>query len=174
MKGYKTSINHGYYHRTTRKSKSGKRALRGPNELDNDQKIALLSVYIEDRNHRDGVGTDQLLKVFYASIIIGMLPNLSGILGVSINIIPSIVFRILGIIIAIIFIHIASAYADRLNAISSTYSRIIKTLPRKYRRDPINPVYDKFMSSWISKCMFFAALAIQITMLVTDIIQMIH
>lgn len=139
-------------------------------DLSHDQKIALLSVYLEDRNHRDGVGTDQLLKVFYASIIIGMLPNLSGALGVSINMIPSIVFRILGILIAIIFIHVASAYADRLNAISSTYSRVILTLPAKYRRDPIDPKYDKFMSNWMSNCMFIAALVIHITMLVTDII----
>jgi len=139
--------------------------------LDNDQIIALMAVYLEDRNHRDQLGTDHIFKFFYASIIIGLVPNLSAALGTSFDFIPSIVFRIVGLLIAGFYIYVASAYADRLNAMSSSYARLIDMLPESYHRTPIKAKYDKYMSTWISNCMFIASILLQITMLISDFAQ---
>ena len=142
-------------------------------ELKTEDLLTLISIYLEDRNQRDSLGTDLTFKFFYASIIVGLLPNLSQALGVVIPVIPSIVFRLVGIALAVFFIYASNAFADRLNAMSSTYSRLIKMLPAKYQRNDINHKYDRYMSNWVNLCMFIALLIINITMCIFDIIQQV-
>jgi hypothetical protein len=107
-------------------------------ELNNQEIIALLDVYLNEFIHRNHMLWSQVFKFFYASIIVMLLPNLSDFLGITLPSFPILMFRIIGAIMTVAFFYISIGYAKRLEASTKTYNRIIDKLDIGYQRIKIN------------------------------------
>lgn len=113
-----------------------------PNVLTNDQVIALLSIYNDEWCYRDDSVWKHTFKYFFATIIMMMMPNIAGYFNLNLNL-PAIIFRLIGLAIAIFSFYVGIAYAIRLEASGDTYRRILSYLPAEYRRTSINAIKKK-------------------------------
>ena len=110
-------------------------------ELNPEQIISLMAVYLDEWKHRDSLLWSQTFKLFYANLIIITLPYIADFLGISLPQIDNKVFSIVGIIIAFVFLYISLGYSKRLNASSKTYAKMIKMLENEnYQRIPLEKI----------------------------------
>lgn len=103
--------------------------------LGDEQVIALMGTYLSEWEHRDELMWSQVLKLFYATLIVIVLPNIAQYIGIDLQTIPCILFPVVGIVMAIAFLYIGLAYAVRLTASSRTYENMMKLLgDKQYER----------------------------------------
>lgn len=114
--------------------------------LNNDQIIALMSVYLSEWEHRDELLWTQIFKYFYAVLIVTVLPNIATFIGIELPEINIKLFPIIGMVMALVFLYVGLGYAIRLRASSRTYEEIMKLLgSEKYERISIR---DKKKIKW--------------------------
>lgn len=87
---------------------------------DYDTTISLLNVYFSEWSHRDQILWSQIFKFYYAILIIILLPNISPHFDLTLPPMPDLAFRLLGLLLSIVFLYIALGYVVRLQAISYT------------------------------------------------------
>lgn len=102
-----------------------------------DTTISLLNVYFSEWSHRDQFLWSKTFKLYYAILIIILLPNITNFLNIKLPPIPTITFRIIGLLFSFIFFYITFGYAIRFQAIADTYLSLINKLPIEYRRKNI-------------------------------------
>lgn len=114
--------------------------------LDNDQIIALMSVYLSEWEHRDELLWTQVFRYFYATLIVTVLPNIAAFVGIELPEINIKLFPIIGMVMALVFLYVGLGYAIRLRASSRTYEKIMKLLgSEEYERISIR---DKKKIKW--------------------------
>lgn len=96
--------------------------------LDNDQIIALMSVYLSEWEHRDELLWTQVFRYFYATLIVTVLPNAAVFIGIELPEINIKLFPIVGMLMALVFLYVGLGYAIRLRASSRTYEKMMKLL----------------------------------------------
>lgn len=104
---------------------------------DYENVISLLNIYLTEWIHRDQILWAQVFKLFYAILIVILLPNVASYLNITLPAIPAIFFRVFGLISSIIFFYISVGYLKRLEAIGNTYQKLINKLPEEYQRQRI-------------------------------------
>lgn len=140
-------------------------------DLNSDQIISLMSIYLNEWEHRDSLLWSQVFKLFYANLIVIILPNITAFLGISLPAINSKVFSAVGIVIAFVFLYIGLGYAKRLNASSATYANVMKLLgDEKYQRVPLKKIrggklFTPSIATVLVYTMFLALEVIAITLL---------
>lgn len=137
----------------------------------NSEVLSLLAIYLDEFKHRNELLWSQVYKLFYATLILTLLPNITGLFSIQLPAILEIFYRVIGVIMSIIFLFISLSYAKRLEASSSTYNQTIDLLPAAYRRKKVNELkYGKIFKSRTSYLLIFmlfvALLLIQILLLV--------
>lgn len=103
--------------------------------------ISLLNIYLTEWIHRDQILWSQVFKLFYAILVVILLPNISSYLNITLPAVPTVFFRIFGLISSIIFFYISVGYLKRLEAIGNTYQKLINRLPVEYQRQRINELH---------------------------------
>lgn len=132
--------------------------------------VDLMDIYLSEWMHRDELFWMQTYKYFYASLIVMLLPKIASFLTITLPTINAIVFPIIGIIMAMFFLYITLAYAKRLEASSKTYQKLIEMLDPALQRKSIRTLkfgkfYDIQISTMVAIIMFFALIAIGLTMI---------
>lgn len=119
--------------------------MKDENNALNPNHIALMDVYLQEWCHRDTLLWTQVFKYFFSALVVIILPNAVGGLGIEFGNIPTAVFRIVGILISLVFLYVALAYSKRLEASGKTYQNMIDMLPPEYRRVSLrnNPATGK-------------------------------
>lgn len=104
-------------------------------ELSVDQVISLMEIYLSEWQHRDEMLWMQTFKLFYANLIIIVLPNIASFLEIDLPPINRNIFPIIGMIMAIVFYYVAIANRFRLRANSLIYENLMELLgDEKYKR----------------------------------------
>ena len=91
--------------------------------------ISLLNIYLTEWIHRDQILWSQVFKLFYAILVVILLPNISSYLNITLPAVPTVFFRI------------SVGYLKRLEAIGNTYQKLINRLPVEYQRQRINELH---------------------------------
>ena len=139
--------------------------------LNTDQIISLMDIYLDEWKHRDSLLWSQVFKLFYANLIVIILPHLANYLDISLPPINGKLFSIIGILLAFVFLYIALGYAKRLNASSQTYTNVMKLLKSENaQRIPLDKIkHGKLFKPSIAivlvYTMFFALEAIAVILL---------
>lgn len=103
-----------------------------------DRIVSLMSVYLSEWKHRDSLFWSQIFKLFYGSVIISFVPNLSDHLGFKIpTYIHSLIFPVIGIVFSLFSLYVAYGYACRLKASGDTYRKLMHELPEEFYQDSI-------------------------------------
>ncbi len=131
-------------------------------ELNSDQIISLMSIYLSEWEHRDTMLWHQVFKIFYANLIVIIIPNIAAFLGIKLPPINNQIFPIVGILMAFVFLYIGLGYAQRLKASSKSYEKVMQQLGDiRYQRVPLRSMkHGKFFSIRLADLlvytMFFA------------------
>lgn len=102
--------------------------------------ISVLNIYFLEWSYRDQILWSQIFKFYYAILIIILLPNLTEYFQIQLPAIPDQVFRILGLLLAFLFLYISMGYVIRLDAIGRTYQNLINKLPSEYQRVHVDEI----------------------------------
>jgi len=140
--------------------------------LENQDLIALLDVYLNEFIHRDNLLWSQVFKFFYASIIVMLLPNISDFLSINLPPFPVLLFRVLGLIMSVVFLYLALGYGKRLEASTSTYKMLIEKLKPNYQRIKLRNL--KFGRFFEIRTSYVVILFMFLSIIVIDIIFIIY
>lgn len=99
-----------------------------PKTLNEDQLIALMSVYLSEWEHRDELLWVQVFKIFYANVIVIVLPNIAAFIEIELPDINRKLFPIIGMLMAIVFLYISIGSIMRLKAIKLSYMKTMELL----------------------------------------------
>lgn len=99
-----------------------------------EQHLRLMEVYLSEWQHRDSFLWTQTVHLFYATLIVIILPNAAQGLGIIVPSISCWIFPVVGFCMSIGFLYISIGLTFRLNAIGKTYQELINKLPEKYQR----------------------------------------
>lgn len=142
-------------------------------EIGIDQVIALMDIYLSEWCYRDEVLWSQVYKHFYAVLVVIILPNIASVLNVDIPPLPTFVFRVAGLFMALVFLYVSIGYLKRLDASGKTYQKIINALPLEYQRVSISQkqtkmgkLFNSKISTAICSCMFIALIALSSVLLI--------
>ncbi len=128
--------------------------------------ISLIHLYQEEWIYRDTMFWKHAFKLFYASLIVTLLPFLTETLNIKIMQISYTCYPIVGLIIAFVFLFFFLSDATRSKAAFDSYNKIMDQLPEHIKRRQIKDVgskYEKFFSGRIGIvicCIMFAGLLI--------------
>ena len=145
-----------------------------PVTLSPDQIIELMNIYLSEWIHRDQLMWTQVFKLFYAALIVTILPNAASYIGISFPGINIKVFPIIGIVMAFVFLYIGLGYACRLRASSRTYENMMHLLGNNaYERISICDrtkmkwgfLFAKPLANILVVTMFIALMAVSMLML---------
>lgn len=141
------------------------------NELNKDQIIALMDVYLCEWTHRDNLLWSQVFKFFFASLFVIMLPNIAEGFGIKLPSLGEWVYRLVGGIMALVFWYVSIGYSYRLAAVGNTYQKLINLLVNDdYKRESIEDktkfkygwFFSKRLSLLISSIMFLSLIILVI------------
>jgi hypothetical protein len=127
-------------------------------ELEYQELIDLLGIYLNNFIHRDQILWSQTLKFFYAIIVVILLPNVSEIMGLSMPSLPSMAFRLIGIVMSFIFLYVGLAYCARMNGATDAFFNINAKLCKSHQIEGIKRLYKPRLSNLIVSVMFSALL----------------
>jgi len=109
------------------------------NEVKKEEIINLMGIYLSEWEHRDTLLWSQVFKLFYANLIVIILPNIASFIGIDLPSINEKIYPIIGIIMSLIFLYVGIGYCFRLMASSRTYVKLMKQLNKKeYERVPLD------------------------------------
>lgn len=139
---------------------------------DRDDIIALMSVYLNEWEHRDELLWTQVFRYFYATLIVTVLPNVATFIGIDLPKINVRVFPIIGLIMSIVFLYVGLGYAIRLRASSRTYEKIMGLLnDERYKRisikdNKLGRIFSAPMAFVLVVTMFIALVSVAVLFLV--------
>jgi len=141
--------------------------------METQDKIALLNVYLNEFIFRDKILWSNTFKIFYVSVIVILLPNISNVLDVNFPFFPVLLLRIISFIISIVFLYISLGYAKRVEASTKTYNSMIEKLAPEYRRESIEDLkFGKIFIFRISYVlvftMFLSLISLNVLLIVFD------
>ena len=114
--------------------------------INNETKIAFLKLYQEEWMHRDKIFWEHAFKLFYASLIVILFPNLTKEFNLQLGWVPAELFPTVGMIIAFFFLCLFLADAKRSKAAYESYQKIMDTFPERFRRIKISEL-DNYSGS---------------------------
>lgn len=105
----------------------------------NSERIAMLSIYMEEWKYRDQTMLATLYKTSFISFVIIMLPYLKTYFGISQELpFKDWMFSLCGIILALIFVPVNLGNLARQKKSSETIRKIIDLLPEELQREGID------------------------------------
>lgn len=115
--------------------------------------IYLMDIYEREWEHRDKTLWMQSYRLFYISLVMILIPNLQSNSNFQIVLpqIPSKVFTLIGLLLAVISLFISWSYGIRLEASSKTYAKLIEKLPKSCRRVRVDELYSVYGKKMILK-----------------------
>lgn len=96
--------------------------------LNVDQIISLMSIYLNEYEHRNDLLWRQVFQFYYATLIVIVLPNITDFLQINVPEIPSQIFYIIGSIMSILFWYVAVGTALRTRASYIAYEKVANLL----------------------------------------------
>jgi len=106
-------------------------------KLSNQELIALMDVYLNEFIFRSNQAWSQLFKLYFAIIVVILLPYISGLLNIDFTTFPKTIFHIIGFVLLFPFSYVGLSRLTRVNASADTYNKMIDKLPVEYQRDKI-------------------------------------
>ena len=141
--------------------------------LSTDQMLTLMGTYLDEWKFRDELLWKQVYRFFYATLIVMLLPNIAGFVGIDLPDFPHVLFPIVAAVMALFFFYTSMGYIKRMEASNKTYSAMIAKLPPEYQRISIKSeqvkhghLFMRGMASTICTLMFAALIVISIVMIV--------
>lgn len=113
----------------------------GVQQLPYSEIIYLIDIYEREWEHRDSILWKQTYRMYYLSLIIMILPNISKYIGLTLPNIPPKIFPVIGLLLAFLSMIMSWSYGVRLEASSETYKNLMRKLPVSYRRINLNELY---------------------------------
>ena len=141
-------------------------------KLNNEETIALLDVYLNEFIFRDDLLWAQTFKLFYATIIVMLLPNITEFLNVSLPALPTILFRAVGGIMSLAFLYVAIGYGKRLEASTKTYNKTLEMLDAEYQRIKIKDLKHGKFFTW--RTSYIVIFQMFFSLIVMDILFIIY
>lgn len=139
---------------------------------DRDDIIALMSVYLNEWEHRDELLWTQVFRYFYATLIVTVLPNVATFIGIDLPKVNVKIFPIIGLVMSLVFLYVGLGYAIRLRASSRTYEKMMSLLnDERYKRISIKDnklgcIFSVPMAFVLVVTMFIALVAVAVLFLV--------
>ena len=145
--------------------------------LEKEDMINLMEIYLSEWEHRDTLLWSQVFKLFYANLIVIILPY-QKIFDLSVLPLDTIIYPIIGIIMSFIFMYIGIGYAYRLTASSDTYRKIMENFDESYRRNSIEDrkvykfgwIFSLPMAFVLVITMFSALILLSIIMIIVTLL----
>ena len=143
--------------------------------------LNLMEIYLNEWSYRCDLLWNQAFKYYYATLIVLFLPNISSFLGIDLYQFPSLSFRVISLILSLLYLYVSWGYSLRLEASGKTYQRIINMLPDELQRITISnskfllkyPLLKTIFSGRTSyiKCflMFLSLFVMSIIMIIYDL-----
>lgn len=146
-------------------------------KLEKEDIINLMGIYLSEWEHRDTLLWSQVFKLFYANLIVIILPY-QKIFDLSVLPLDTIIYPIIGIIMSFIFMYIGIGYAYRLTASSDTYRKIMENFDESYRRYSIEDrnvykfgwIFSLPMAFVLVITMFSALILLSIIMIIVTLL----
>jgi len=114
-------------------------------ELEPQDIIALLNVYLNEFIYRNKLLWSNSFKFFYAILMVILLPNISDFLNINLPALPILLFRIIGLLMTFAFMYVVLGYAKRFEICSNAYLGLIKKLNPKYQKQNMDDMkFGKF------------------------------
>lgn len=110
---------------------------------DYDNTITLLNIYLSEWQHRDQIISSEVFKIYYAILIVILLPNLAPYLQIELPEIPFYIFRVIGLLLSFVFLYVSLGYYIRLHSLSNTCKKIIDKLPIEYQKESLTSIKIK-------------------------------
>lgn len=110
--------------KSTNKNKKTKESM----VLNVDQIISLMSVYLNEYEHRNDLLWRQVFQFYYATLIIIIFPNFTDFSKLGIPNISSQIFYLIGSIMSILFFYVAIGTALRTRASYIAYEKVANLL----------------------------------------------
>ena len=144
------------------------------NEFSIDQNLTLMSIYLNEFKFRVERMWSQTFKLFYATLVVILLPNISGLFSLDMTMVPVVMFRIIGLIMALTFLYVSLFYAKTLKASLQTYEKINSSLPVEHQRVrysslKFGKLFGGGMAYTLTFLLAFALLAVDVLLLVYKI-----
>lgn len=140
-----------------------------------DEILHLMEIYMSEWCHRDQMW-QQSFKYFYASLVVLLLPNLSSYLGIDLADFPVVWFRIVGLLVSLVYFYVSLGYTRRLDSVGRAYSNVMNYMPKELRRmsfskskTRINRLFSIRMSYVITTVMFLGLFTLAVVMIIHDI-----
>lgn len=87
------------------------------NELNVENALNLMNIYLSEWEHRDTLFWSQIFKYFYATLVVLFLPNIASYIQVNLPSFPAITFPVVAFIMSLVFLYVSIGYSKRLEAI---------------------------------------------------------
>lgn len=136
--------------------------------------LALLDIYMTEWCYRDEILWKQVYTLFYATLVVLFLPNLTAFTGLQLPQFPTIFFPAVALIMSVVFLIISIGYTKRLAAIGDTIMKVLEILPSNVRRLKTEDVvkteiekklYTKRLSVTLCVLMFGSLFAMSVVMI---------
>jgi len=106
--------------------------------LTNQELISLLGVYLEDFKHRNNILWGNTFKLFYAALLIILLPTVYVAKVEFIFLpMPTELYRAVCFVMLLAILYVVAGYAKRLECCTETYKKMNEKLPKEYQRKDI-------------------------------------
>ena len=142
-------------------------------QVSTEETLHAMEIYLNEYIHRDTHMWSQTYRFFFAALIVMLLPNLTERVGITIPEKFSLytkIFPIMGIILSVVFLHVALLLAKRFAAISKTYSNLINQLPEELRRISIKDMPIKLLNYSPNYLLLFSMFLVLLTLGITLLI----
>ena len=127
--------------------------------------LGLLNIYLEEWKHRDNIMWNQVFRIYYATLIITILPYIEILKNDSGNKFDNKICFWISLIMSFFFLYIGLAYGLRLKAIGDTYMKLCMMIEderiRKLKIEDMNKmitIFTKPLSLSIPIILFFSLL----------------
>ena len=138
--------------------------------------LDIAEIYLTEWIHRSDVLWSHIFKFFYANMVVLFLPNLSYYLGIDLPKFPTLYFRMVSLIMSLVFLYVSVGYLKRLEAVAKSYYKIINFLPTELRQVTLQSSeikYGKYFNFRMSILtvfyMFLALISMSIVMIIYDL-----
>lgn len=149
-----------------------RRATSNP-PIDRASVIAMHNIHQSDWEHRDTLLWNASFKIFFAALIVGLLPYLQGYFNVSIPLHPGFFFGA-SVVLSCYFMLVSLAYGARLSAAGNSLVKMQNLLPTELRRVSLDEIpigRNRFIklriAYWAPTSMFIFLLLVALVVLLT-------
>ena len=131
--------------------------------------LYLMEIYLSEWQHRDNLFWKQIFTYCIATIFVMCIPYMD-IWNLKLDEkFPKLMFPIVGVVMAILFLYVSLAYSKRLLVASKIYRELIEKLPNGCRCESMPKIFSKSIACIISSIMFGGLIVLGVMLIIVTI-----